>query len=1108
MGLFPIGESGGGEEDDHRDGRGGAADAGWLRLSSYRKEEEEEAPARASASDLERYDERSNTSASASSSSDRKRRDRKKRSSDREKSSKKRHKKSSKDSSKRRRLTDAEKIAAIEERFARHNSDSRKGDAAMWVGSRLRDAKNAYEDVRADGDNLAYGKLARSDVLKFSRALDQARAWYITAGKTRKSPFFGTVLTDKKRDKREVRERYFTRAGTTRTRDRDTFKFHRPMDPDVAKEQAEYLALQQGDKVSKEVTHGMESVHAYLTRKTKAFNEDIRQRPHDAQLWREFAKFQDQFMALTKKRSEAHQIIEKKVTILEHALRYHPNDGELIVMLLKEREKLEDRSTTEKRWRYACDNNAGNPTVWREFLKYRKGDFVNFSVAELEIEYKRALRALAAAHSEATLTKKSSVAKLEEAMVDFVIDYCTLVMQSGETERAVAKLQAALEFGCLSPTQGSEADLLDSFESFWECEEPRVGEPNATGWGDWLTMNEAVKSRLRDNQITEHTSDHTNLPLLEVPPPPPKPPSPLRQDFLLGGGWATFDAQEEQAASVETDDGEADNDDFVEANISDEALLARLEQQLDGAADIELDDSILDKWIEKEWERSLCDWRPARLMELEDDGDVKSIGFDDIRDGLIRFTDPSARNKLWVQVLRLVGALEILPSDFASDSQFDALECASGVYAPATQLFATKCAKSDGDSWLNPNLGLEHAWQCGSSGRGALGANMLRVVSRRDPTVFSFKMVQTQDEAKSLLATSHGESLALWAHLGEMEWKNGRKSSARKIFSRAFDSAVKAQARDISQLALSWVESESSSKSNDGNTSALKILTSLANLGTTAETSPEDAKVDDERLAKAGALLEKKALSAVNGGTPWTDGDGTRIKDDGVASILCYAWFQMITRQSTAGISSMLQNVPKATQRDEKCASLWHSLYLKLLRMIPVTARRKTLELALGVFPSSPSLLLSLCELELEVHGKQRMHRYLDVEFETHPTVTLVFFGLGLEVDKGFPSNPRAISILERALDPSSPARRSPLLWLTYMHAYVVSRQIASAKTIFLRAINAVPWNKTIWLYGLQHMKGALTAKERGALIDVMREKGVNIRVDMYEVQLEAAIGK
>jgi len=1095
MSLFPIGESGAGEEDDRR--------AGWLRLSSYRKEEE--GPARAAASDLEGHDERSNTSASASSSSDRKRRDRKKRSSDRDR--KKRRKKSSKDSSKKRRLTDEEKTAAIEERFARHDSDFRKGDAAMWVGPRLRDTKNAYEDVRGVGDNLAYGKLARSDVLKFSRAVDQARAWYITAGKTRRSPFFGTVLTDKKRDERQARERYFTRAGTMRTQDRDTFKFHRPMNPDVSKEQAEYLALQQGDKVSKGATHGMESVHAYLTRKTKAFNEDIRQRPHDAQLWQEFAKFQDQFMALTKKRSEAHQIIEKKVTILEHALRYHPNDGELIVMLLKEREKLEDRPTTEKRWRYACDNNAGNPTVWREFLKYRKGDFVNFSVGALETEYKRALRALAASHSEATLTKKSSVAKLEDAMVDFVIDYCTLVMQSGGTERAVAKMQATLEFGCLSPTQGLEADLLDSFESFWECEEPRVGEPNATGWQDWLTMNEAVKSRVRENQIIEQTSDHTNLPLLEVPPPPPKPPSPLRQDFLLGGGWATFDAQEEQAASAETDDGEANIDEF-EANISDEALLARLEQQIDGAADIELDDSILDKWIEKEWERSLRDWRPARLTELKDDSDVKSIGFDDIRDGLIRFTDPSAKNKLWVQVLRLVGALEILPSDFASDSQFDALECASGVYAPATQLFATKCAKSDGQSWLSPNLGLEHAWLCGSSGRGALGANMLRVVSRRDLTVFSFKMVKSRDEAKSLLATSYGESLALWSHLGEMEWRSGRKSSARKIFSRAFDSALKARARDISQLALSWVESELSSKSNDGNTTALKILTSLANLGTTAETSPEDAKIDDKRLAKAGALLEKKALSAVNGGTPWTGGDGTRIRDDGVASILCCAWFQMITRHSTAVINSMLQNVPKATQRDEKCASLWHALYLKLLRMIPVTARRKTLELALSVFPSSPSLLLSLCELELEVHGKQRMHRYLDVKFETHPTVTLVFFGLGLEVDKGFPSNPRAISILERALDPSSPVRRSPLLWLTYMHAYVVSRQIASAKTIFLRAINAVPWNKTIWLYGLQHMKGALTTKERGALIDVMREKGVNIRVDMYEVQLEAAVGK
>jgi hypothetical protein len=147
-----------------------------------------------------------------------------------------------------------------------------------------------------------------------------------------------------------------------------------------------------------------------------------------------------------------------------------------------------------------------------------------------------------------------------------------------------------------------------------------------------------------------------------------------------------------------------------------------------------------------------------------------------------------------------------------------------------------------------------------------------------------------------------------------------------------------------------------------------------------------------------------------------------------------------------------------------------------------------------------------MCELELEVSGKQRMRQFLDVEFDRHPSVMLTFYNLGLEVERPFVSNPRAISVFERALEYSAATSRSPLLWLMYMQAYVVSGQTSSAKTVFLRAINAVPWNKTVWLYGLEFTKHALNAKERAALIDVMRDKGLAIRVDMFEIQMEAAV--
>ena len=134
------------------------------------------------------------------------------------------------------------------------------------------------------------------------------------------------------------------------------------------------------------------------------------------------------------------------------------------------------------------------------------------------------------------------------------------------------------------------------------------------------------------------------------------------------------------------------------------------------------------------------------------------------------------------------------------------------------------------------------------------------------------------------------------------------------------------------------------------------------------------------------------------------------------------------------------------------------------------------------------------------------MRRLLDFELERNPNVTLMYYALGMEVGKPFASNPRVISVLERALQPALITAQSPLLWLTYMRAYVSCGQASSAKTIFLRAINAVPWNKTIWLYGIESLASVFSTKERAALLDVMRGKGISLRTDVFEIQLERAV--
>jgi hypothetical protein len=84
--------------------------------------------------------------------------------------------------------------------------------------------------------------------------------------------------------------------------------------------------------------------------------------------------------------------------------------------------------------------------------------------------------------------------------------------------------------------------------------------------------------------------------------------------------------------------------------------------------------------------------------------------------------------------------------------------------------------------------------------------------------------------------------------------------------------------------------------------------------------------------------------------------------------------------------------------------------------------------------------------------------------------------------------------------------KQTPLLWRCYLGAELATGRPAAARRVFLRAINACPWDKAIWLVGLRELSGVFTVKERSGLLDMMKEKEVRIRMDMYEVLLERTL--
>jgi len=1126
--LFPI--AGVGEDEGADEG----ADAEWLKLPSSRAGVTVDATRRRR--ERERDASPSSTSASHSLSASRHRR------THRGGDGKKSTESSSRGKRKKSKTTEAEKIARAEEFMGTQVKDRRVSDREMWdARASGMKAKSSYEDRRADRDNLAYGALSRGDMVKFKRDEDRARPWYERAAKIRRSAFYGLKWAgegtkDVKRDLKK--ERYFSGGASMRARDRRIPKLRKPslIKGEDKNAKGDFVPLNSKVPMANgegaEPTHvedaGMESVNSYLMRRTKMFNQAVRERPQDTQVWIDFARFQDQFLALTNKRSEAAQLVEKKIAIIEQALRHHPQDETLLLMFMSEVEKIEESSAVLSKWNAICERNPHNREIWHAFIRYRKRDFNTFNVSQIRSEYHRALRALAAARRSVTGDAHES----ECAFVDFVIEACRYDIQSGATERAVARAQATVEFGCFSPTGQSEAELLDSFESFWECGEPRIGEKDARGWSYWLEKNAALKSKL------EVHSRHANQTPKEVPPPPLTMPPPS-SNAILGGGWKDFDNLGDfEQVEGEIDVGDTEGDEDSVGIEPDAAAIARLEEQLEAAEDREVDDDILDKWIAKESERDEI-WMPVRLIDAQTaEDDVEKIGvieFDDVKDGLLVLTTQVAQVRLCLQVLRLLAQA----ADFEPDTKNGAygrhidymenVESTRQPYLSVAKMFAhfempsstatTIHGTPQHKMWLFQMRGLENAWDAEESTRVTFVKNLRLAFAFRFPNEMSFTnlLKPNAEQVKQLLAGTHGNSLELWASLAVMEGQGRLQSLSRKIFSRAFASAPSLgviAGQNVSHLAWCWVSQELRNDPSDSKNYAKSVLCSLADMSLGKSVSPESWKDDAQYVMLVKTAFRKMTDRALLGGgvsqspnLPPNNSPLYGLQSHGVALIRCYDAFLKLVGDSEDVIDAALNAADLTTQRRTANATSWHELHCAHVSGVSGLGRKRAIiERALRVFPSSPNLLMELCALEYEVRGKQRMRRFFDLAIARESSAMLVFCSLGLEISKPLASNPRAISVFERALDRSTSTSQSPLLWLLYMQAYVMSGRMSNAKTVFLRAINTVPWNKTVWLYGLEHIKGVFTAKERSALIDVMREKEVTVRTDIYEILLESAV--
>ncbi|GAA6047144.1 hypothetical protein JCM3770_006922 [Rhodotorula araucariae] len=251
---------------------------------------------------------------------------------------------------------------------------------------------------------------------------------------------------------------------------------------------------------------GGESHAERLRRRNLELDRALRDDPRDIARWLEFVALQDEIAqssfagggsgaagkrALSK--AERASTSEVKLAILARALAVPENAGaeELLLAQLQAAAEVEDAQHVLARWKDALREHPGLTGLWTEFVGWRQTTWAAFSVKEVVSVFEESFEVLVDAMDRED-PGSSGHEMIEGNAIYLFLRLCLMLRQAGFSERALAAFQGLVELNLFRPrdlvrmpaerTAPWRERVFAAFESFWDGEAPRIGEPGAKGW--------------------------------------------------------------------------------------------------------------------------------------------------------------------------------------------------------------------------------------------------------------------------------------------------------------------------------------------------------------------------------------------------------------------------------------------------------------------------------------------------------------------------------------------------------------------------------------------------------------------------------------------------
>lgn len=252
---------------------------------------------------------------------------------------------------------------------------------------------------------------------------------------------------------------------------------HHPGDNDL-----EYASDSDDNEIRNDIELSMRQENAILVRHTK-------ERPSDLQAWVALIEHQAKIIRSGADESsltapEKRILADVRLSIYEKAFKHigpsDPAHETLVLGMIREGSFVWERTKLMAKWTAALTAAPSSILLWTNYLDFVQTDHVSFSYESCKSAYVECLRIL---HNARSLASPNHNHDISTAQLYVFLRLTSFVRDAGYDELSYALWQLILEYTFFKPMPSPDQDaVLDAMEDFWDSDVPRIGEEGAQGW--------------------------------------------------------------------------------------------------------------------------------------------------------------------------------------------------------------------------------------------------------------------------------------------------------------------------------------------------------------------------------------------------------------------------------------------------------------------------------------------------------------------------------------------------------------------------------------------------------------------------------------------------